>query len=431
MLQVLNMWNRWGSAKLSSGHRRDIVEQIKKFIPFPEVISLIGLRRAGKTTVLYQIMDILEEQGIPPQAILHMNFEEPSIAPQLSLALLDEIYQTYRNHIYPTGKAYIFFDEIQNVPQWEKWVRARNESENIKIFITGSSANLMSRELSTLLTGRHVEFYISPLSFAEILRFKNISLPTQLFNIAPSAPVQHVLNQYMVWGGFPEIVLCDDEDRKRILLQQYFSDILFKDIAMRHQVRDTVILRNIAVHLLTQTSCLFSINRIAKIFGISLEMASNYCNFIQESFLVDYLSYFSLKTAERNRHPHKIHVADLGLRHIASVTTSPDYGKLVETLVFQYLQRQYRGDIFYWKAQQEIDFVLRKGNSIITLIQVAYGNLDDPKTFEREISAIKIAQEQFGAIPYYLVTANMPQHNKEPWIIPLWRLLLEPNLFIT
>lgn len=162
----------------------------------------------------------------------------------------------------------------------------------------------------------------------------------------------------MMWGGFPEVVLSNSVERKKILLKQYFDDIIFKDIAMRHQIRDLTVLRNIAVHLITQTSYLFSINRISKLFQISLEMAANYCSFIQEVFLVDYLPYFSLKTAERNRNPQKIHVNDLGLRQIASISLSMDYGKLTETLVYQQLQRKFRNDIFYWKGKQEIDFVI-------------------------------------------------------------------------
>ncbi len=132
MLEILTQWNRWGTAQLKSGYPRDITSDIAPFINTNEVIALIGLRRAGKTTVLYQIMDLLESKGIPVNSMLHMNFEEPAIAPRLNLEALDQIYRTYREEIFPIGKAYLFFDEIQNVPHWEKWVRARNESENIK-----------------------------------------------------------------------------------------------------------------------------------------------------------------------------------------------------------------------------------------------------------------------------------------------------------
>ena len=115
MLEILNQWNRWGAAKLKSGYARDITSNIIPFLNTNEVVALIGLRRAGKTTVLYQIMDALESEGVPKEALLHMNFEEPGIAHTLSVEILDQIYRTYREEIYPTGKAYLFFDETQHL----------------------------------------------------------------------------------------------------------------------------------------------------------------------------------------------------------------------------------------------------------------------------------------------------------------------------
>ena len=423
VLEILSQWNRWGSAALKSGHSRHVISDIEPFIDTKEVVALVGLRRAGKTTVLYQIMDKLESRGISINAMLHMNFEEPAISVNLSVATLDQLYRTYREEVYPTGKAYLFFDEIQNVPNWEKWVRARNENEDIKIFITGSSAHLMSRELATVLTGRHVEFYVTPFSFKEILTLKNITIPKAPLNINPPPVIQHALKEYMTWGGFPEVVLNDNVDRKKILLKQYIDDILFKDVAMRHQIRDLTVLRNIAIHLMTQTSCLFSINRIAKLFQISLEMASNYCGFIQESFLVDYLPFFSLKAAERNRHPQKIHANDLGLRQVASVSLSMDYGKLVETLVYQHLQRKFRNEIFYWKEKQEVDFVIRSGNAIHSIIQVAYDNLDDTNTLQRELTSLNAAKAAFKNAKTNLIVGKMPK-SSDKRMIPLWRFLL-------
>lgn len=428
MLDILHQWNRWGAAQLPSGYRRDVMSEIKQFIDTPDIVALVGLRRAGKTTVLYQIMDELETKGVPPEAMLHLNFEEPAIAPKLSLETLDDIYQTYREQVYPTGTAYLFFDEIQNVPDWEKWVRARHDNEAIKIFITGSSAQLMSRELATVLTGRHVEFYVTPLSFKELLRVKSITIPSTQYKINPPPHIQYALTEYMTWGGLPEVVLSDNNERKSKLLKQYFDDVLFKDVAMRHQVRDVRLLRNIAVHLITQTASLFSISRLAKLFQISQHKASNYCQFIQEAFLVDYLPYFSLKTAERQRHPQKVHVNDVGLRHIASVSLTQDYGRLAETLVYQHIQRQAYGYLFYWKGQQEIDFVVQKGNDIQSVIQVAYDNLDKTRTRGRELASLDEAQAVFSGASTQLVVGKMPQ-SPDKRMIPLWLFLLDDGLF--
>lgn len=422
MLDILFQWNRWGSAKLNSGYCRDITTTILPFVHTPEIVALTGMRRSGKTTVLYQLMDYLENQQIPKSAMLHMNFEEPGLGPLLGLDLLDTIYRTYREEIYPKGKAYLFFDEIQNIPDWERWARARNESEDIKIFLTGSSANLMSRELGTVLTGRHVNFHVSPLSFPEYLRFEGIPLPEKMLAIDPVPEIQNALNQYLQWGGLPEIVLSKNMTRRAMLLKQYFDDILFKDIAMRHQIRDISILRNVAVHLLTQTASLVSVSRIAKLFGISQEMATAYCSYIQESFLVDFVPFYSVKVAERNRNPQKVHAGDLGLRQVVSLAHSQDTGPLVESVVYQQLQRTFRGDIFYWKGKQEIDFVLRKGNSIYSLIQVAQDGLDDPEILAREMTALQEANAKFPQASPMLIAGRMPRQ-REALIVPLWNFL--------
>lgn len=427
MLSTLMQWNRWGNAVLRSGYPRETTAKILPFIDTPEIVTLTGLRRAGKTTILYQIMDYLADQGIPDDAMLHVNFEEPGLGPRLKLELLDELYQSYRNAIYPKGKAWLFFDEIQNVPGWERWVRARNESEDIKIFITGSSANLMSRELATLLTGRHVNFHISPLSFSEFLTFNKIQPPKRRLPVNPPAEIQHAFDQYLQWGGLPEIVLSKHEERKKMLLKQYFDDLLFKDVAMRHQIREVSVLRNIAVHLLTQTASLISANRIANVFQISLEMARNYCAFLQESFLVDFLPFYSLKVAERNRNPQKVYACDSGLRQIVCIAETPDHGRMAETAVYQHLQRIIGDDLFYWKGKQEIDFVVRQGNTVASLIQVVYDNLDDPKTLSRERTALTQAQTTFPKATAKLIAAKMPK-TANGALTPLWTFLLEKEI---
>lgn len=422
MLSILNQWNRWGSALLSSGFAREIVTQIYPFVDTPEVVTLVGMRRAGKTTILYQLMDYLQTKNVALEAMLHINFEEPALAPDLKLELLDTLYRTYREKIYPKGKAYLFLDEIQNVPGWERWVRARNEIEDIKIFLTGSSASLMSRELATLLTGRHVTFHVTPLSFYEYLIFKKIEMPKKIINVDPTPTIQNAFEHYIQWGGLPEIVLSEDENRSKLLLKQYFDDLLFKDIAMRHQIRDIVLLRNLAVYLLTQTASLISMSRIAKLFGISPEMAGNYCHYIQESYLVHFMPFFSLKVAERNRNSQKVYAYDIGLRNIVSLTQSPDYGRLMETIIFQHLNRKFNNDVFYWKGKHEIDFVIREGITITQLIQVCYDS-QKIETLQREINALVEAKQQFSKASEQLIVNRMPKEQLD-YLCPIWRFLL-------
>ena len=134
MQEVLEKWNRWGTNPLDSGIERQILPDIQRYLHKKEIIVLKGPRRAGKSTILYQLMDILEKEGITQEAMLHVNFEEPKLTPYLNTNILDELYDWYREYVYPEGKAYIFLDEIQNVPDWERWVRARNKTEDINFF---------------------------------------------------------------------------------------------------------------------------------------------------------------------------------------------------------------------------------------------------------------------------------------------------------
>jgi len=394
------------------------------------------MRRVGKSTVLYQIMDLLEAEGIENKAMLHINFEEPALAPHLTLSFLDTLYDTYRSEIYPTGKAYLFLDEIQNILEWERWVRGRNETENIKIFITGSSSKLMSSELATLLTGRHVNFNVYPLDLKELLEFFSIEIPSKPWPFSAPPAIAHTLHFYLKWGSLPKIVLAKEEARRSRLLIQYFDDILLKDIVMRHRVRDVHTLRAMAVHLLTQTGSLASFSRLGKIFESSTFLAGDYCNYLQEAFLLELMPFFSLKAAERQRNPKKIYVTDLGLRNQVSLSLSPDRGKSIESLIFNVLKQRATGNIFYWKNQGEIDFVINRGASITTLIQVLADHLDNPAVFNREVNALREGMKAFPKAKPLIIIGQQSfpesayQVGDSIQIAPLWQFLLEPETFL-
>lgn len=427
MIETLSKWNRWGSNRLDSGVLRQMTPLILPYINTPEIVVLVGPRRSGKSTILYQIMDALEREGITRQAVLHINFEEPQLIPLLNLEGLDVLYDNYREHIFPKGRAFLFLDEIQNIPEWERWVRARSQTEDIKIFVTGSSAKLMSREIATLLTGRHLSFEVTPLNFAEFLEFKQIALPEHLLPITPPPTIRQALNEYQLWGGFPAVVLATTVQHKQSILTEYFDDILYKDIVLRHNIRDPVLLRNIAVHLLTQTGNLISFHRIANTFQISNDAATSYCRCLQESFMVEFLPFYSLKAALRQRHPQKIHAMDLGLRNTVSFAHSADDGRLTESLVYHSLRRRYGDNVFYWSGDSEIDFIVREGNTITQIWQVVAEKLDDSEVLKRELRAIEEAKQIFPEAQAFIAAKTLPKKiaSLSCKIIPLWLLLLK------
>jgi len=393
-----------------------------------QILTLVGPRRAGKTTVMFQLLDALEQAGVPREAALHVNLEEPAFAQDLGTELLEGLYRAYREEVYPEGRAYLLLDEVQHVPSWERWVRARSESENIKLIVTGSSAELMSRELASRLTGRHLSTRVFPLSFGEFLRFRSISLPARFASDPPA--VIRALGEYLRWGGFPEVVLAKDEHRKAALLRQYLDDVLFKDVAIRHRIRDVATLRALAVHLLTNTATLVSYQRLARTFGVSLDLIRAYCSHLEEAFLVGFLQHFSLKLGERRRRPQKIHALDLGLRNIASLSESPDLGRISESAVYQALARRNPEGIYHWRGKGEVDLLERAGNRVVRLIQVVHAGLEDESVRQRELGALTEAARRFRKAQRTLVVGRSRQlallpASADTEVVPLWRLLLE------
>ena len=432
LYETLYKWNLWGEWQPLFGHPRRIVSEIVHYLEEPEVVSIVGPRRAGKSTVMYQIMQHLMNDGVDPKAILHVNFEEPALATALATGLLDDLYDTYRMRVFPKGKSFVFLDEIQNIDAWERWVRARNEIEDIKIIVTGSSSPLLSREFGTLLTGRHLTIEVYPLDFRDQLAFRNIEIPKEPYSMHANASIKHAVLDYLKWGGMPRIVLSDDTRLRERLLSQYFDDILYRDVIMRHSIRDAQVLRNIAVYLLTQTASMISYRRISDLFNVSQALVQSYCGYLQEAFLVNLLQCYSLKTALRVRKPLKVHAIDLGLRQVVSFSQTSDECKLLESLVYRTLLDSKQDGIFYWHGDTEVDLVSRQGMEISRLIQVTFAGLDNEKTLRREIRALEEAGKVYPNAKKLLVIFDVPNKlafkiPKTIEVVPVWWLLLNPD----
>ena len=261
------------------------------------------------------------------------------------------------------GRAYLFLDELQQEPGWERWVRSRSETEDVENSVTGSSARLMSPELATLLTGRHVSCRVLPLEFREFLDFLGGEASTRGHAVADPARATRL----PALGGLSGGVLADDERREEVLLKQYFDDTLFEDVALRHRIRDLAVLRNLAAYLLRQTGTLVSAQRLSRIFSVSPELFRTYCGYLEEAFLVSFVSFYTLKIAERLRRPQKVYAVDPGLCNAVCLTGSPDRGRLMETAVHGALERTDHDGLFYWKDDVEVDSLraARSGDSLV------------------------------------------------------------------
>jgi predicted AAA+ superfamily ATPase len=279
IIEILSDWNDWGHEVPAElvGRRRHLTETILEVATGREVIAITGIRRCGKSTILYQLMDARLRSGVERARLLLVNLEDHRFAPHLGTELLDHILAVHRETRVPSGPLTVFLDEIQEVPDWERWVRSHYDREpEVRFVLTGSSARLLSSDLSTLLTGRTLTFIARPLSFAELLDFRGLDVtiggtPEEAAsaNHRRRHEIVHQLADYAEWGGFPEVVKADSEGRRRLLLQQYFSDILGRDVLRRHAVKDYAQLRDLALVLLANVSNLASYGALGRTLGLS------------------------------------------------------------------------------------------------------------------------------------------------------------------
>jgi uncharacterized protein len=405
LYEIVSSYNRyWSTGTIDAGIKRDILPACLGQLHSKEVVVLKGVRRCGKSTLMAQIIQELLNQNVHPTAILRVNLEEPLFSSEYSIELLEQIYRTYRERLHPEGKCWLFMDEVQNVPGWESWVRGRSETEDIKIFVTGSSSQMLSREIGTKLTGRNVSFEVYPLSFQEFLRFNSLTVETEIDFSARKASVRKLFHDYLKYGGFPEVVLKESDDDKELLLKNYFEDLLYRDIVTRYEIRDVSNLRNLAVYLLTNVAKLTSITKLKNNFTISQDKTENYVSAIMESYLLFQLQMFSYSLKSSMRAGFKPYAIDTGLRNRVAFAFSEDMGWLVENVVYCHLKRHHEEVYYHSSGGIDTDFVVKEGLKITKRIQVWYDDVSVTSIPGRELACFQKNLEGDETAELILVT---------------------------
>lgn len=430
MIEALQDWNPWWKKNENTvpnnllGIKRDILDKIKPFLSLNRVITLIGIRRAGKSTILYQIIShLLQNEHISPEEILLINFEDIRFE-SLSIA---EWYQLYLEELRPEKITYLFFDEIHLCKNWINFVRSHIDRKSARVFLTDSSTYLLAPELATILTGRKVTFEVYPLSFKEYLKFKAITLNG--FGSKESAKLRGHLKDYINIGGFPEFVNLDWDTSKKLLLE-LFDDIISKDVVARFNVDYTKI-RDFSYYILSNSAQKMSFRKLQSIFNLGSNVPQKYLEHLENVFFCFILNVYSQKVKEQVISPKKLYPVDTGLVNAVSFKVSENAGPLLELLVFIELKR--RGhQIFYgnFDNKNEIDFVIKAGDVIQTVINVSY-DLKEGKTRKREIEGLKFAIQQLNPKAILLITWQeeelLEYHDRQISIIPAWKWLLQED----
>jgi len=359
-----------------------------------KIVTVTGPRRAGKTWYFFQLMSRLESMGVKKEQCLYLNFEDERLELDNDY---DQILSAYLE-LYPQQaleEVYFFFDEIQELPNWEKYVRRLYDTVSRNIFLTGSNARMLSMEIATALRGRSLTFEIMPLSFREFLIFQDID-PEERFSTRQKALIENRFEEYLVWGGFPELVNMESRFRPNVL-QEYFDVMLYRDLVERYAIRDVSILKYLIKRLVSSFTKEFSVNRFyndLKSRGMKIGKDSIYRLMDQlfSIYMITYMEKYDPSVVKREMSNRKIYLYDNGFASALNYSFSEDRGKLLENLIFTTLRSS--GELYFVKNGFECDFVVFPRLKEPLLVQVTETLHRD--NIQREVKGLERARRRTG-----------------------------------
>jgi hypothetical protein len=370
-----------------------------------KIVTLCGVRRCGKTYILYQTISELLESGVDKKRIVYINFEDERL--DLSSDELDLVLQAYRElYELDIEECYLFFDEIQNISGWEQFIRRIYDTLSKNIFITGSNAKLLSAEIATSLRGRNISYEVYPLSFSEYLSF--IDFTPDIYNPNHKARLKNAFLEYMKNGGFPETIGMSADIRANTL-QGYFDVMIYRDIIERYDEKNSSLLKYFIKRVLSTFTKAISINKIynelkSSGYKVGKNTLYQYFDYIETIYLGFALRRYDPSMLKSELSEKKTYLIDNGLLLSVSFAFSDDYGKLLENIVFLELKRSGK-DIFYYKDKKECDFVVFDRDRAIEAIQVCY-DMSDKDTRDREIAGLLEACKALGLSSGVIVTMD-------------------------
>lgn len=401
-----------------------------------KALILAGLRRSGKSYLMFQIIKHLTAKGIPKSNLFYLNFEDERLL-QSDISLLTNLIEIIKVNFGTDEKKsiYLFLDEIQSIQGWEKWARRILDKEKgVRLVITGSSSKLSSAQIATEMRGRSIPYNVYPLAFREFLNFKNVDIPENLEFSPESYNIQRNFSQYLLWGGLPEISLLKKTQQKIIILQEYFNTIVNKEIKERHAIDNQAGLDILLKLMVANFSSLTSLSKLHNVMGsIGIKIGKNtlaeYLNYFKESFFVDFIEIFSYNIKNRLQYPRKSYIADNGFIRALTLKNDFEKGRLFENLIFNELKRQGK-EINYYKGKNECDFIIKDLVKPSSAIQATLelNNLNK----KREIAGLLEAMEVFNLKEGLIITENADDILEEKIngrkvkikIVPAWRWML-------
>ena len=417
--------------------KRIIDREIELPLNTQKVISVIGARRTGKTFLMYQAINQIINSDADITDILFFSCEDERL--QLDISEMDLVVQAY-TELYPKkdrSKTYWFFDEIQNIEGWERFIRRAYDTITQNIFISGSNSKLLGTEIATAMRGRTLSIEVFPLTFSEYLRFKKIE--SSYTGAHGRAKIVNAQKSYFTVGGFPEIVLSNDKFRIS-MLQNYYQLMLYNDLVERYKVQNIVALKYLINRVLVSIGKPFSVNRIynelkSKGVKISKNTLYDYLEYIRAVYMVFQLNKYDASFIKQENAEKKIFFIDTGLLYALFPVPAENKGMVFENVVFLFLRQKYgsfiMNNLFYYNDKTECDFVVFDRNKATHCIQVSY-DISEPETRRREINSLVNAMDFFKHNKGYIITAEQEEElkidEKTIHIRPAYKVFIDNKL---
>lgn len=392
-----------------------------------EAVVITGARRSGKSFLLKLIWQkIREDQNIAENNFFCFNFEDERLL-KFRAGDFDLLMESFEQ-VIPVDKRqkiYLFFDEIQAVKGWEKFINRILRQERFKIFITGSNATLLSKEIDSALTGRTYPINLFPLSFREVAAYKSGRLPkgADLYRAETQSELKKIFFEYMENGGFPEVVL----QNFRPVLQEYLKSIIYRDVVLRYRIKQEANLREIVAFAISNIGSVFSLERIARMAKMkNLTTVKNYLSYLENSFLFYRAAKYSHSLKTQIYNPDKFYAVDVGFYNEVAFSGTANRGRILENLVFMELKRKY-GDVYYFQGKRECDFLVKSKNRLILAAQATI--FLDESNREREVGGLLEAMDEYGIKNGLILVENgretIKEGDKTIEVKPVWQWCLE------
>ncbi|MEM2584634.1 MAG: ATP-binding protein [Thermoproteota archaeon] len=432
---------------LAEWRARKLPELVERELEIPLepalVVAIIGPRQAGKTFRMFQLIKELISREVSQENILYVNFEHERLR-NLDANNLGDMMKVFHQLYLPAENSpiYLLLDEVQNVRDWDKWLRRMSEDSRFRIFISGSSSKLSSKEIATSLRGRSIDFTILPFSFREFLKARKLEAEgfKRLSHLEERGRAVRLVEEYVKFGGYPKIVLTEDVEMKERILKSYYETIFHKDITERYRV-DPVLFDAFLRYAVTCFAKQISISKIYNYlktlgFKCSKQTLIKFLKYSEEVFFLFPLEIFSYSIKERRQYPRKLYIVDNGIIRTIYPEADKSLGRLMEnTVAIELIRRggREKNEISYWREYgkrdgKEVDFIVRSGFTVKELIQVTYAN-SRGEIEKRELESLIKASEELKCNNLLIITwdyeGEIEVEDKKIKCQPLWKWLLK------